>query len=326
MGFDKQNKPLYAHFDHRIISHELESDLPTSYLKIVSDPVSERRNDWSRQKYEESDAAKFDLEGLYVNGGRSKPGHERPIFYSYLDRLMEQIPGKDNYGASIKVNGFDAKIMSASPLKRGKDLNGAYYHRPYKLRSKDAMGVDTAQRSYSDRVYVAMTNQTKVAGPTYLNVDKKGVVLKSVHVQASYAVPVEILYITPLSKWNPFAIKYESDCKNIEGNGTKVFPFNATCPGLHYLTPDSFYTGGSLNSCSDSDGVTYFKSPYFVPPVCLRPSGIHIVLPDINGIDGIIRQRYPIMPINGEGSSVWKKLNALEDSVNLSGAVVPKSA
>ena len=45
---------------------------------------------------------------------------------------------------------------------------------------------------------------------------------------------------------------------------------------------------------------------------------IRIILPKIHGIDGRIRQRYPIMPVHGEGSSFWKKLNAFEDSINLS--------
>ena len=324
MGFDVKRKPKYARWDYRMLSHELNNDLPTSYLKIIFDPVSGRRHDWNRKTYEDSATAKFDIEGLDYHGSRKEPGHERPIYYNYLDSLMEEIPGKDNYGASITADGFDTVIKSAHPKRKGATLNGAHYHRPYKLTSKDAMGVDMAQRGYSDRFYLALTTQDNVAGVSYVITNKKGETIKNVHAKASYAVPVEIIYLTPLNKWNPFNIKQELDCSDVTGIGTKADPFSASCPDRHFLTPDSFFTGSEATVCSNDSNIMYFDSPLFDDPVCLRPSGIHIVLPRINGIDGIIRQRYPIMPINGEGSSVWKTLNAMEDSVNLSGEVVPK--
>ena len=323
MGFNK-SKPIYSKFDHRILSHQLTKDLPTSHLKLVLDPVSELRNDWNQQTYEHSAAAKFDIEGVDVNGRRPLPGHEKSLFYSYLDGMMEEVPGKDNYGASITANGFDATIKSANPRNKGKILNGAHYHRPYKLTTKDAMGVDTAQRSYCDRVYVALTSQMKVAGPSYHVTDRRGKVTKTVKVKASYAVPIEIVYLTPLNKWNPFEIEYKSDCKDVTGTGTQADPFTAYCPERYFITPDSFYTGGSATSCSNCGNLMYFKSPKSNSPVCLRPSGIHTKLPRIKGIDGIIRQRYPIMPVNREGSSVWKKLTAIEDSVKFSDKVVER--
>ena len=43
-------------------------------------------------------------------------------------------------------------------------------------------------------------------------------------------------------------------------------------------------------------------------------SGVRIFLPNIPGV-GILRTRYPIMPVHGEGGSVWKELNALKEIV-----------
>lgn len=43
-------------------------------------------------------------------------------------------------------------------------------------------------------------------------------------------------------------------------------------------------------------------------------SGVRIFFPRIPGV-GILRQRYPIMPLHGEGSAVWKELEALKDLV-----------
>ena len=43
-----------------------------------------------------------------------------------------------------------------------------------------------------------------------------------------------------------------------------------------------------------------------------RASGVRVFLPPIKGI-GSLRQRYPIMPVHGEGSAVWKELGAMKD-------------
>ena len=41
-------------------------------------------------------------------------------------------------------------------------------------------------------------------------------------------------------------------------------------------------------------------------------SGTRIFFPNIPGV-GVLRQRWPIMPVHGEGSGVWKELNAIKD-------------
>ena len=43
-------------------------------------------------------------------------------------------------------------------------------------------------------------------------------------------------------------------------------------------------------------------------------TGVRIFLPNMSRV-GIVRQRYPIMPVHGEGSAVWKELEALKDMV-----------
>ena len=46
----------------------------------------------------------------------------------------------------------------------------------------------------------------------------------------------------------------------------------------------------------------------------MMASGVRIFLPSIAGV-GVLRTRYPIMPVHGEGSSVWKELNAIKEIV-----------
>ena len=43
-----------------------------------------------------------------------------------------------------------------------------------------------------------------------------------------------------------------------------------------------------------------------------RVSGTRTLLPNIAEV-GVLRQRYPIMPVHGQGSFVWKELEATKD-------------
>ena len=50
-----------------------------------------------------------------------------------------------------------------------------------------------------------------------------------------------------------------------------------------------------------------------------RASGVYIMTPNIPGV-GVVRQRYPIMPVHQAGSFMFKELDALKD-VTLQSAV-----
>ena len=45
-----------------------------------------------------------------------------------------------------------------------------------------------------------------------------------------------------------------------------------------------------------------------------KASGTRIFFPTIPGV-GALRQRYPIMPVHGKGSAVWKELEAVKDVI-----------
>jgi len=305
MGFDNNNKPSFAQWNYRILCHPLKDDLPTSSLQPILDPHAQKMNLWDDEKFLTQRAIRFDLEGVDING-RWK---SKPHTYTLLDSLMEEIPGKDNYGANIDATGFDSDVLSANPNKAGQKLNGAYYHRPYKLTGPDAMGVDTTQRGYSDRLYVAMTTQDKIAGPSYK--DNDGNVKKT---KVSYAIPMEIIYLTPLAKWNPYNIMYGA--AKTTGSGSKGNPFSGSKSNTFFHTPESFFTGTTEADAADTsrNGGVYIKNSAG-EVVKTHASGVRIVFPKIAGIEGTIRQRYPIMPIYGEGNTFWKRLNAFEDSL-----------
>ena len=76
----------------------------------------------SIEQFEDSNAAKFILNPSLKNA-KFKHVHHK---YSFLDKLMEEIPGLDNYGANNldEVFGFQSK----HPLTK-KDSNAANYVR-----------------------------------------------------------------------------------------------------------------------------------------------------------------------------------------------------
>ena len=223
---------------------------------------------------------------------------------------MEEIPGKNNYGAWLPAQSFDADILNANPDKAGQPMNGANYHRSYKLSAKDAMGQDTSERGFSDRLYVAMTDQDSITGPSYKA--KDGNVIRA---KVSYAIPMEIIYLTPLAKWNPYDLAYEEGGK-VTGLGSKSSPYSRMNRKTFFQTPSSFFTGTGETDAADTSRTAgvYIKQKDGTV-VKTQASGVRIKFPSIAGINGIIRQRYPIMPIYGEGNTFWKRLNAFEDSL-----------
>lgn len=139
----------------------------------------------------------------------------------------------------------------------------------------------------------------------------------------SYAIPLELIYLTPLNKWNPHKLKYKGTFNSAEGktvnangrNGglTKDKAFDGVNSKTYYLTPNEFFSGTETHT--DAADTTR-KSVGVLDPEGnvqkVRASGIRIFLPNIQGV-GILRQRYPIMPVHGEGSTTWKELEAVQD-------------
>lgn len=139
----------------------------------------------------------------------------------------------------------------------------------------------------------------------------------------SYAIPLEIIYLTPLNKWNPYNITYKGESRSKLGktvtadgrNGgvSKQKAFNGTNSKTYYLTPEEFFRGTETQK--DPADTTQGSVGVLDPTGKVRrvrASGIRIFLPHIHGV-GNLRQRYPIFPIHAEGSTVWKEVEAIRD-------------
>ncbi len=72
---------------------------------------------------------------------------------------------------------------------------------------------------------------------------------------------------------------------------------------LYYMTPSKFFDGAEVGRtpADTTRGSVNVKGPNGVHKT--KASGIRIFLPDIPDV-GIIRQRYPIFPVHGEGMYV----------------------
>ena len=316
--------PVFAQWNYRILCHPVSRDIPLNRFRVV-DEFHARLP--ARRKYEEqagTRAARFQLNPQDSDTWTKYERNNNPKF-SLLDELMGEIPGKDNYQGSLTDEAFDLPAHTIDPKKTGK-LNAAYYHRWFKVLEKDAMGQSIRHRGYADEnLFMAMTTQPKVAGMKLTTCKKKRGKehCKIVSQKFSYAIPLEIIYLTPLNRWNPFNIEYKGPIKSPLGktvfadgrNGgrSKKTAYNGTNSKKYYQTPSAFFSGKEVSTDAadttqnsvgvlDKDGVVRIT----------RASGTRIFFPPISGV-GICRQRYPIMPVHGEGSAVWKELEATKD-------------
>ena len=314
--------PVFAQWNYRISCHPLSRDIPLNRFRVVDEFHSRLP---AGRKYEEQTntrAARFQLNPK--DSDKWSEGINNPKF-TLLDEIMSEIPGKDNYQGSLTDEAFGLPAHTLDPKKTGK-LNVAYYHRWFKVLERDAMGQSIRHRGYADEnLFMAMTTQPKVAGMK-LNTckgPKRNPRCTSITQRFSYAIPLEIIYLTPLNRWNPFNLEYKGSERTAYGKTVFQFgryggrtpdkAYNGTNSKKYYQTPLAFFSGKEVSTdaadtTKNSVGVLDRNGKVKIT----RASGIRIFLPPIDGV-GVLRQRYPIMPVHGEGSSVWKELEATKD-------------
>eukprot|EP00484_Ammonia_sp_Unknown_P014928 CAMPEP_0197079140 /NCGR_PEP_ID=MMETSP1384-20130603/213471_1 /TAXON_ID=29189 /ORGANISM="Ammonia sp." /LENGTH=985 /DNA_ID=CAMNT_0042518013 /DNA_START=29 /DNA_END=2986 /DNA_ORIENTATION=+ len=313
--------PIVSNWEYRIVCHPLKNDVPTSRFRIVDDlAVQLLSSPETRDELTYSRRARFEL-NKYINldnidddtqwtNGRKT--------WNYLDYLMEQVVGKDNYGADLRDSLPDGSQTALHYITE-EPLNSAYYSRFYRLNVSDAMGTTGHRRGFSDRyLFAAQTTQSKVSPIEiqYEQTNEDGTV-EYLHTESrySYAIPFEIIYLTPITKWNPYGVQYynkdEYDYTKT-GGCTKSTAYSGWTERAAYFTPMSFFQGLTQASAGDTvtDNTCALGADGEVYPV--MASGHWINFPDIGGNVGIVRQRYPIFPIHAAGSTTFKEVKALQ--------------
>ena len=317
----------YAQWNYRILCQPLAGDLPLNRFRVIDELAPRMRNKQSFEEYILTNKARYQLNPEDSDKWRS----ERMVHYELLDDLMVQIPGLNNHGANLTDEAFDSisqEMKSDLTALGDTPLNAAYYHRWFMASKKGALGLSTRHRGFNDNnMFVAMNSKEGVV-PTAVEqcTGFGGRKTCEWHQQRfSYAIPLEIVYMTPLSEWNPYNLVHKGHAstdygKTVRAGGrngrpTKAKAYDGTNSATFYRTPAEFFTGGEIASdpADTSRGSTGILDADGEVRI-VRDSGHRITFPEIPGV-GILRQRFPIMPVYGEGSSVWKEVEALKDVV-----------
>jgi hypothetical protein len=200
------------------------------------------------------------------------------------------------------------------------------YHRDEFLLCRDAI-----IKSYSDRnglaKIVTPTPKDPTCGPLYpkLSEPKEWAKCKRDKNEQkwSWAIPLEVIWRTPLITWNPYNLKYSKECTVAHADDRDGDPtdpakaYDGNCRESFYQTPIEFFKGGTVGDAADTARGTAGVLDQDGVLRKVAPSGIRVNM-NIKDVGTHVRQRYPIFPLHAEGSAIWKELKSLE-AVELTG-------
>ena len=320
-----ETSPLVAQWNYKVLCHPLKKDLPLNRLVPIDDLKTRMYLNRRYEDYLESRTTRFQ-----IAPEDSDDWDEVPYQYTYLDDLMGEIPGPNNYPGHIEDDVYGNKVFHYSNKVKGA-LNVARYHRVYRVKAADAVGRETRRRGFGDaNLFVSVTTQEHIPGLEFERCNVFGKKCERWFQRVAYAVPLEVIYLTPLASWNPHNIPHKGDARTPEGqtvyegpNGQvrRGYPalnkaYNGTNSEVFYRTPLEFFQDESDKDPADTtkDYKCFLNPSDSSSALKLRASGVRIFMPEIPGV-GTLRQRYPIVPVSGEGLGVWKELDALKDLV-----------
>lgn len=328
----ESGEPVYAQWNYRILCHPIKRKLKLEDFKPIDDLSSHMIAGINRDFESFSKMSKTMRFHLAPNQGTNFSadagfGTFKDSHYNYdiIDDLMYEIPGVDNYLGHLTDDTFGElkyKVNTKTPTV----LNTARYHRHYKVLPKGERGLSMENRGYSDTsLWVAQTTNPKIvemeAKDCHVDSHTQSPVCRTYKTRSTYAIPLEIIWMTPLSTWNPYNLAVHMTTKEfniVTANGRnggldKDHAFNGSSIPNYYLTPAEFFHGGEENrdpADTAKDVVGVLDQHGQMQRV--SASGIRIFTPNINGV-GKVRIRYPVAPVHDEGGVLWKNLIALQD-------------
>uniref|UniRef100_A0A0B7B1R3 Uncharacterized protein n=1 Tax=Arion vulgaris TaxID=1028688 RepID=A0A0B7B1R3_9EUPU len=306
---------VYAQWNYRILCNPINFELPLSFFHQEDDLSYRVDSGQTMKESATTRAARFKL----FDPTRQQNNQ-------ILDEIFASIPGKENHGANLSYTVFSETMYDSRYGDSNIPLNTAYYHRSYKTVKNGAGGIAHVALGFNDEnMWVAQTTQPRIAPLgaercSYAPLDRTSRTSRqcmNADLRVSYAIPLEVIYMTPLTKWNPYNITIHNNFLDAVKNNRTDPEGKELLEGVdlirYYLTPLELFTG-PLDDTDPADTVKNFKS-VLTPDGTVKKvsaSGTRVVLQDMKGI-GQIRLRYPIAPVHDEGSPAWKELNALKD-------------
>ena len=115
----------------------------------------------------------------------------------------------------------------------------------------------------------------------------------------TFAIPLEIVFTTPLQTWNPYKISFlKKPAPKAKWLSSSAYSY--------YRTPHEFFKTHHKHEKLSVPSWAMKRGHRFV-----AQSGIFTTLPHIDGV-GKLRTRYPVMPIHEENTRLYRKLDALK--------------
>ncbi|XP_059158289.1 uncharacterized protein LOC131942427 [Physella acuta] len=308
---DVTNEPILGQWFYRTLCYPLEENLPTSYFTAIDDMSYRYPRGLPYTANPTTRGTRFLLDDKSAEGYRG---------YTLLDRLVARIPGLDNVPGNLSEKTLGLRDMMDAGVAGV--LNIGYYNRQYR-DLLDAMNRNGQIRGFSDgNMFVAMTTQEQVAPLVVTQCPPLVRCVRRQDIRASWMIPLEVIYMTPLLAWNPYGVRYGVPQNVVTALGrtglVSTRAYNGTNDVTFYWTPPQFFAVSTPenNDVADSSWSSRWVLDSKNTPINLMPSGTRIVLPEISGV-GDVRLRYPIAPVHGEGGGVWKELNALKSNLAL---------
>lgn len=253
-------EPIYAQWNYRILCHPIKREIKLADLRPVDDIASRMLLGWNMTKFaRNSKSVRFTVAPHTGRDYHSEDGFgdftDGNAGFNTLDKIFDEIPGVENYGGNDTDDSFG--LLKYRSDAKSTVLNTAYYHRHFKVLRTGAMGLFNRMSGYSDpSLWVATTKNPKIAKMSvkdcHRDLKTHKMVCPTYESRTTYAVPLEIIWMTPLSSWNPYNLKMYTDRRLFgkvtdggrTGGLTAAKAYNGTTPAQYYHTPSEFFHGG----------------------------------------------------------------------------------
>jgi len=243
----------------------------------------------------ESSKTRFKIDD---GGYRGSPG--------VLDELMYKCYGMEGVGSNLAETYRDKLTQSDYNIKvygGGVDINAAKFTRFYNRALPNASGRTNSRRGFNDPyLFSSLTTHQDVLGVS------DGV---NTH-RYTWAIPMEMIMLTPLHTWNPHNIQYVTDPANgglLDGSTVDKALLGYNNNPYYYLTPDEFYNGVDPVDPADTTSAKWVLDGNGVAQLC-RSSGVWSVLPSINNVTDRVRARFPIYEDAIQGPGLAEALSS----------------
>ena len=253
----EDGEPVFAQWNYRIVCHPIKTPISPRDLRPIDDLAARMYNRVDLKRYARHKSARFSIAPFdscdLQTESQSGSYNDTRYLHGRLDDIMYEIPGKDNYPGDITDDKF-GEVKYRVDTQNRTVLNAARYHRHYQTVHRDDSGYTVHNRGFSDPfLFVAETTNPRIAklGVRDCHTQHGREVCHTYEGRYSYAIPLEIIWLTPLQTWNPYDVHFHTraDIPSMHGRNGQMGQdkaYNGSSSKFFYQTPFEFFHGGSV--------------------------------------------------------------------------------